>query len=418
MKIENEYTAHLEQHTPMIHFQYDQAGATLRATELKPKLDRYLIEAIFKNDKKLYGKFKIGGPKGQFEALDYKVKIVQTGKKITNEPILKNGKNAPMFFGNMGNDYVPKGLIQYEGADIDFFSSFPELIQFIREHLPAFLAQTNFGMRQSKGYGSFTVKNNLPITQEFYSFSVNTDDPDFLFKTIDLFYKSLRGGINGALLPNGGFAKFFYMKPLIFSYAQSQIKKIQWEKKTIKEKFFSGKLTNHQAKFRDQVKPVEKHEWPLWHTGEKKIVRDLLGLSTEQTWKDYPGSKDGASIVKFNTNEKGETKSENETINRFASPILFKPVWDGRNNKYIVYFKASPIPPEYLNSWFAIEANGTRMDETLPMWSDFKIDQFLQFAFSPGNFESSMNKSGFGPNEKKIAGILQNIYNEIRKNPK
>ena len=34
----------LKQHTPLIHFQHDQDGATLRATEVKPKLDRFLIE--------------------------------------------------------------------------------------------------------------------------------------------------------------------------------------------------------------------------------------------------------------------------------------------------------------------------------------------------------------------------------------
>ena len=30
--------------TPIIHFQHDQAGATLRATEVKPKLDKYLLK--------------------------------------------------------------------------------------------------------------------------------------------------------------------------------------------------------------------------------------------------------------------------------------------------------------------------------------------------------------------------------------
>ena len=36
----------LKQHTPIIHFQSDQKGATLRATDLKPKLDRFLIEQL------------------------------------------------------------------------------------------------------------------------------------------------------------------------------------------------------------------------------------------------------------------------------------------------------------------------------------------------------------------------------------
>ena len=36
----------LKQHTPMLHFQHDQTGATLRATELKPKLDLYIMRKL------------------------------------------------------------------------------------------------------------------------------------------------------------------------------------------------------------------------------------------------------------------------------------------------------------------------------------------------------------------------------------
>jgi hypothetical protein len=36
----------LKQHSPIIHFQHDQKGATLRATELKPKLDRFIMERL------------------------------------------------------------------------------------------------------------------------------------------------------------------------------------------------------------------------------------------------------------------------------------------------------------------------------------------------------------------------------------
>ena len=37
----------LKQHTPLIHFQHDQEGATLRASEVKPKLDRFIIKHGF-----------------------------------------------------------------------------------------------------------------------------------------------------------------------------------------------------------------------------------------------------------------------------------------------------------------------------------------------------------------------------------
>lgn len=34
----NQLTAILKQHTPMIHFQHNESGATLRASEVKPLL--------------------------------------------------------------------------------------------------------------------------------------------------------------------------------------------------------------------------------------------------------------------------------------------------------------------------------------------------------------------------------------------
>ncbi len=100
-------TFKLKQHTPIIHFQHDQHGATLRATELKPKLDRFLIKNAFggilnfnkykkyliadsktieKIEKKLEGidndnhikdkdKAKLKFLKEQKLALDYKVRV-------------------------------------------------------------------------------------------------------------------------------------------------------------------------------------------------------------------------------------------------------------------------------------------------------------------------------------------------------
>jgi len=41
----------LKQHTPIIHFQHDQDGATLRATEVKPKLDSNSFNLNFNNQK-------------------------------------------------------------------------------------------------------------------------------------------------------------------------------------------------------------------------------------------------------------------------------------------------------------------------------------------------------------------------------
>ncbi|HIC77953.1 MAG TPA: hypothetical protein EYP02_02105, partial [Sulfurovum sp.] len=80
----------LKQHTPLIHFQSEQFGATLRATELKPKLDRFLLEHV----KGIPFKENTNGHR----SLDYKVKVEVDKSKST--PI---DKRDPLFFGNMGD---------------------------------------------------------------------------------------------------------------------------------------------------------------------------------------------------------------------------------------------------------------------------------------------------------------------------
>ena len=72
-------TVELEQHTPLIHFQHDQYGATLRASEVKPKLDKFILTKLGEGDYDT-GKniakdrgWLVG--KGEHPALNYKIKI-------------------------------------------------------------------------------------------------------------------------------------------------------------------------------------------------------------------------------------------------------------------------------------------------------------------------------------------------------
>lgn len=46
----NKFEVTLKQHTPLIHFQHNQYEATLRATEVKPKLDKFLLTLIGKGE--------------------------------------------------------------------------------------------------------------------------------------------------------------------------------------------------------------------------------------------------------------------------------------------------------------------------------------------------------------------------------
>ena len=213
-KFKLEFT--LKQHTPIIHFQSDQTGATLRATELKPKLDRFLIEQ-FEKEGVDYKDFLIAG---QDKALDYKVTI---SPDISNSTTID--ERNPLFFGNMGDGEQKKFKHNNKSIKIIFFSFNQKLTIFIENNFEAFLANRNFGTRQSKGFGGFYIEkksfDSSLVKHKVYSFSSNLNSWD---KDIKLFYSFLRQGIN---VPRG--RNLFYSKPAIFLYAKS--KGWEWDKR-------------------------------------------------------------------------------------------------------------------------------------------------------------------------------------------
>lgn len=345
----------LKQHTPIIHFQSDQSGATLRATELKPKLDRFLLEML---EDLPYVKNANG-----HKSLDYKVKIQQN---LSNAiPI---NKKESLYFGNMG-DGEEKKYKQYPNTfKIEFFSYELKIREAIRHHFEAFLANTNFGTRQSKGYGGFYIDNKpfntSLIAQKVYSFnSMNWE------KDIKTLYSFLRQGIN---LPNKKGTRF-YSKPAIFSYAKS--KGWTWDKKAVKQKYFAGQLR------RQSGEAVE------YQSKESYIVRDLFGLSSEQSWMSYH-----ATISK-----------ENAKIERFKSAITFKYV-DKR-----VYFWANETVEKILDQEFSVLAN-KKGDLKLKTPKKFSFDDFFDFTFQidlSEHIESSYH------NQPEYA-ILTRIFKDIK----
>lgn len=391
----------LKQHTPLIHFQHEQEGATLRATDLKPKLDRYLIKKIPEE----YKKYLVGGgfANPDHVALDYKVRVVATGKSVT--PIPKGDRNFPMFFANMGDDYEERGLVTYRNTSLVFQSFYPDLLTSIQEHIGTFFTGTNFGMRSTKGFGSFTVDQNPAVPANAYWFDLSTSDWKAAFSMVDLFYKSVRGGINGAQNPNGGgFVRDFYMKPLLFSYARS--KGIKWEKKAIKERRpFDDVLRRQQEDRARDANDADKPNWPLWAAEpNERIVRDVLGLSTDQSWKGYPGGRNGATITKEDTQKK---------IDRFPSPLVFKPIQT--SSGYRIYFWGEPIPSAYLNSSFTINVNQRQIGQ-FPMWKEFDLQDFLKKFLNAQNARAAMKYNPNDSRQKSVADALLNIYTAIEKN--
>ena len=415
----------LKQHTPMIHFQHNQEGATLRASEVKPKLDKYILTQLGGGD---YEKGKAEAKskgwlvgKGDHPALDYKMRIEgskrvmdlskSNGYKInprTKEYVLdRNGEkipkyeSIPLFFGNMNDSAPKKMVIADQGITIDFFSLHNTLLEYIKQELSTFFFLNNFGTRQSKGFGSFfPEKAKLPDVKKdgIYSFEIKTKkqkgewkDYQVLFQYIDIFYKTLRSGIN----QNG-----CYFKSMMYHYAKSKEK--YWDKRAIRTHFelFTATIKKDNKVIKEEIfgnipetkksDLGEKHD--IRTDAEKgnimspnssaRLYRDMLGLSTTQEWMKY-----GATINKSIAD-----------VERFKSPLLIKPLYNEDTGNYVVYIipqavndgiqgKTASISVEYKaknNKDWNLRNKRLHRNQSSGMLStpsDFSVSDYLEYVF-------------------------------------
>lgn len=245
----------LKQHTPLIHFQHDQEGATLRASEVKPKLDRFIIKHAFHDNfdeckefligynpdpdktensiKALRSKWNTG-----YRALDYKIRIeAKTFQDIAIpvKLVKKNGEiqtddigrqlfstnnypdnNASLIMSNIGGRAKEDvfNMTLAGSITIDFQVKSYVLRSKIKDRLYSFFSKTSFGNRTSKGFGSFEVKSingeevegyldsdsyllsfQMSLGQEMNRAAVYKD----VFKIIQSLWKSLKkkSGVKG-----------------------------------------------------------------------------------------------------------------------------------------------------------------------------------------------------------------------------
>lgn len=367
----------LKQHTPLIHFQPEQQGAILRATEVKPKLDRFLISYAFGNNKKpeenfeTYKKYLIGYKKDirdkyeDFEgrrAFNYKLKICNVKNlRDPHEIEVNNKKDFPLYFGNMGKSKFNKSKFVFcDTLDIEFISFHNEIIDKIKKYLPEFLMKTNFGQRQSKGFGSFYI-NDMAEVKKWnklkYSFEVKATSDDKIIKNKDKIYKeqyALLKKINEFYVSLR--AETTKQDPYIKEYALKE--QMIWDKDKIKSEYNNTKLTS---------------DYPAY------LIKDLLGLSVREEWH-----KQHFIITKVHSN--GE-------IERFQSPMFFKPIREYQN-KFIVYFEGRDIPKQLLDQTFNIKKDGSG-DLQLNTPKSFNIDDFIQYVIKNNKDKSIEIKINF-----------------------
>ena len=341
----------LKQHTPMIHFQHDQAGATLRATELKPKLDKFILKKI--GD----GNYKSGIQKAKENgwligndtdkpALDYKVRIkkIQKYEKNGNVVIIPPDKdNWIMSYGvNITlTSFKTDLLLKFKGENNE-----PSNL------LKEFFVLNNFGKRQSKGFGAFYPKTLskkelevllLQSGKDIYLYNRRLNiapykdkfNPAFFYiKIIIPEWQRLKSGKNF----HG------YEKSRVFQYLIE--KKFRWDKRWIKRQL--NKLIENQALPYDlkyEKEPIDINNNNTWNDNtneEYRYGRAMLGLAEHYEY------------LTANKNYKYQVIVDGGEIERFKSPITFKIFEEN------VYAIIEDIPDEIFNTSFQFKVQKKR----------------------------------------------------------
>jgi hypothetical protein len=305
------------------------------------------------------------------------------------------------------------------------------LLDVIKNNFPEFIALENFGSRQDKGFGSFYLDNTsssyITINENYfdYKFEINSVETDIwlkfknLFEKIELFYRALRAGIN---LKDRDKKDKFYFKSLLFLYFKDQ--KIQWEKKTIKEKFFLKDFTRKDGSILYRGLDTQKTTRPTsdalsFSSENKKLVKDLLGLSNNESWWYYKNSitKTEAKYEGYCNKIKKDKKEEQ--IERFKSPIFFKIIQIGETNKYAVYIKFNEEIP-IGGKWFVIENKTGQNPFSLQIPNDFTLHNFFEFIKDKTKFEISTHvekrfQNDIHGNSTYEYEIIKNIFDSLTK---
>lgn len=393
-------TKKLNQHTPVLHFQHD-AVAPIRATELKPKLDKFIIanysgkapdEWFVKTDNKI-------------NALNYKMRIRCDSALQAQCQKDKNGKLVlPMFFGDGKTPILARDSDNHNTVTIELFCLNQGLHDYINDKVDwnLFFLTNNFGTRQDKGYGSFYPEdrhlnaNKLPghiiKTDKGVDYRVDSfftvDDAsgkqwEALMKRTDRLARCMRSGIN---LDREG----IYFKSLMFAYARSEGK--FWDKRIIKEEFYPKDLKQQREEH------PESEELALPDGKKPHIMfRDFLGLSSFENWREPYHKK----ITKKDTEKK---------ISRFKSPLLFKPIWfDG---KWYVFLLHRDIPASFFKASFMVKDSDGNFIRDMKPFQDFSMTKYLNYIFDRNyQYEKHFQK----PINDNANRILEDL-NAIRDN--
>lgn len=356
----------LTQHSPYIHFQYDQRGAALRASDLKPRIDKYLSNKP--------------GYKPRYQ-------LSITSSIIMGYPKEKSGKEP--YWGKYK-------VCKYENIIIHLNTYFDKTLQTKLEAIiPEVLACENFGSFGSKGYGCFTPQNMTktdfnellkskfnPKPVYYWTIDSGCNDEEVMFQ-IKTFYSLLKSGIN-IINPNNN--KETYHKSLLMTYFKSNTSPIRWEKRGIKKNFG---FTENQSKYHfldDGNKIISNNE-------RYKAIKPLFGYSKSQDWKRYT-AKIGIEFP--------------NGIERIPSPLFFKVFKESKGATIYFTLRNEEL---YKNKAFGtglsykFEFGSKSVNFDTP--DTFDYENFLEYAIE------IINKAKITNNKKGLAGEIDTFITNL-----
>lgn len=353
----------LVQHTPLIHFQHSEPHACLRATEVKPKLDRFLIEQLEKDDRFGDGRWKkwfVGD--GSQQSFDYMMRITPNSEQVDRTQSIERAiaraehrpPNASLheihknYFGNMasGNNIqdtiretFKESLLYKDGLTLTIRCFIPELLTLIDEHIRGFFMMHNFGTRQRKGFGSFTVdistEPNAPkgfdlvgkyCPNAYYCKLDGNVNADALLDAVWVLSAFLRSGFNRG---EGN-----YVRGFVFRYFQREKNPLANDKAFVKQQVLRN-VYNEATR--------GEHLHPYGNNVRYRYVRGLLGTNENSRFCRAPrgGTREDRTVHNIYIHSA-------EGVERFPSPLLFKPI-----GKF-VFILPQKMPDEIFGSEFYI----------------------------------------------------------------
>ena len=344
--------AELTQYTPLLHFQGQQDGACLRASEVKPALDRFIRAWLKKQgvnnvkDAWIYTSDDNDNKNKRHIAFRYRMtfraKGDMPGGYTCNKGTyyLKNGKPNvrtdrenthihSLFFAAMGVDgfdvrpdtrvgeevesrikgvFYNDGMsmtILVPGADkVSIGNEDKSLADVIRELLPPFFALHCFGNRSNKGFGSFGVKSindtdvdplspealksYAPLGTVYYAEYGQSVSPDDYLNDVFMLSSLIKGGLN---YTHGNLNDKRYYKGMIIQYfLENHIKS---EKAAIK----SFVLNRGNEEEDDFVRDHFQETFPTT-IDECRFVRGIIGLPQQYEYKQDGSFNSGTFVLR------------------------------------------------------------------------------------------------------------------------